>query len=188
MAGATLLAGAGRRAEASPAQRGAPPVRGPLTPFLGNAHPSKVMAVYFDYHCPYCREMDPLLPVLARRNPQLQILLKEFPVLEADSQVGARIALAAQLRGKFLQTHERLMKYSGDYTGAVATEIARWLGVDPDAFRKDMGDPRIEAELRMNAAEAQARGVNGTPGILTDAGVHSGGLPLERLQAMVNAA
>lgn len=178
----------GTDALAAPARRPAAPARGPVTPVLGNERGSKVLAVYFDYHCPYCRKMDPLLPVLASRNPDLMILFKEFPVLREDSQVASRIALSAQLRGAYRRTHDRLMQYSGDYTGAVATDIAVWLGFDPSAFRKDMGDARIEAELQRNAAEGDAYGVLATPGIVTAAAVHLGESTLAQLQAMVDAA
>ena len=167
--------------------RSAIPRPGPLTPILGNAKGARVMAVYFDYHCPYCRAMDPLLPILVGRNPDLQILFKEFPILRWDSQTAARIALSARLRGRYFPVHHRLMRTTGDFTGAVATQIARWLQVDPTAFRKDMGDSRVEAEIERNAEEAQVLSIQGTPGIVTALGVEQGGRSLAQLQGLVDA-
>lgn len=160
---------------------------GPLTPVLGNLHGTQVMAVYFDYHCPYCRAIDPFLTVLVGRNPGLQILYKEFPVLRPDSQVASRIALSARLRGRYFPVHHRLMHTKGDFTGAVATEIALWLHVDPTAFRKDMGDPRVDEELQRNADEARTMKIEGTPGIVTALGVEQGERSLAQLQALVDA-
>ncbi|HEY6925327.1 MAG TPA: DsbA family protein [Steroidobacteraceae bacterium] len=160
---------------------------GPLTPMLGSANGTRVLAVYFDYHCPFCRAMDPLLRVLVQRNPDLQILFKEFPILRLDSELAARIALSAQLRGRYFEVHDRLMSLSGDYTGAVATDIAQWLRVDPDPFRRDMGHPRVSAELEKNAQDALALGVVGTPALLTTKTVEQGGHTLAQLQALVDA-
>ncbi len=177
LADAAATAGGGR----------APPRPGPLTPILGNARGTRVLAVYFDYHCPYCRAMDPLLRTLVERNPQLQILFKEFPILRWDSETAARIALSAQLRGRYFEVHERLMQSAGDFTGAVATDIARWLDVDPTSFRKDMGSAQISAELQSNAAEAQRMDIHGTPAVVSRIAIEQGGRSLPQLQAMVDA-
>jgi protein-disulfide isomerase len=171
----------------SGAEQSSTPQPGPLTPILGNAMGTRVMAVYFDYHCPYCRRMDPLLPRLVERNPDLRILFKEFPILRWDSQTAARIALSAQLRGRYFEVHARLMRASGDFTGAVATDIARWLDVDPSDFRRDMGNSRVSAELERNAEDAQVIGIRGTPAVVTAAAISQGGRTLEELQSAIDA-
>lgn len=191
---ALCLANAGAVAAAGlvpAARRDAPRVRalepGPLTPALGPTEARRVLAFYFDYNCPYCRAVNGLLRPLAGRNPQLRILYKQFPVLSDDSETAARIALSAALRGRFFEAHERLMRHSGDYTGAVATAVARALGFDPNAFRHDMGDPRITAEIRENLADAQALGIQGTPGLVTAHALAEGGQDLGQLQALIDA-
>ncbi len=160
---------------------------GPLTPVLGNPAGARVLAVYFDYHCPYCREMDPLLPTLAERNPDLRILFKEFPILRWDSETAARIALSAQLRGRYFEVHQRLMHSSGDFTGAVATDIARWLDVDPTPFREDMGSLQVSAELQQNSAEARDMRIRATPAVVSRLAIVQGSRNLHELQAMVDA-
>lgn len=159
----------------------------PLTPILGDAQALRIMAVYFDYHCPYCRAMDPLLPILANRNPDLQIQFKELPILRWDSEAAARIALSAQLRGRYLEAHKRLMTLKGDYTGTVATDIAVWLRVDANEFRKDMGSERVSAELEANSLDAERLGIQATPAIVTVNGVVQGGRSLNELQKIVHA-
>lgn len=161
---------------------------GPLTPFIGPAGSARVLAVYMDYHCPYCRAMDPLLPKLARRNPKLQIEYKELPVLRWDSQVAARIALVAQKYGRFLDVHVRLFQESGDFTGALATRIAQSLNIDPTVFRRQMGGPAVDAEIAKNISDADALGIQATPGLVTGRAVVQGALNLEQLQTLVHAA
>ncbi len=97
---------------------------------LGPQQAPRVLAVYFEYHCPYCRATDKLLRPLAERNADLQILYREYPILREDSQLAARIALSAQIHGRFFETHDRLTHLSGEFTGAVATQIARSLGIE----------------------------------------------------------
>lgn len=161
---------------------------GPLTPAIGPTRAARVLAVYMDYHCPFCRAMDPLLPKLAGRNPQLQIQYKELPVLRWDSQVAARIALVAQTYGRFATVHARLMHERGEFTGALATRIAESLQLDPIAFRRAMGSPAVEAEIAKNLRDADALGIEATPGLVTARTVVQGALSFEQLQALVDAA
>jgi protein-disulfide isomerase len=180
-------------AHAAGSARPAAPLRaalrpGPLTPMLGAQQAPRVLAVYFDYHCPYCRAADGLLRPLAGRNPDLQILYREYPVLREDSELAARIALSAQLHGRFFEAHDRLMHLSGNFTGAVATQIAQSLGLEPATFRHDMGDERVSAELRRNLDDAAALGIQATPTYVTAQGVHQGAVDLTQLQSMVDGA
>lgn len=161
---------------------------GPLTPFLGPAKTARVLAVYMDYHCPFCRAMDPLLPRLAERNPRLQIEFKELPVLRWDSEVAARIALVAQKFGKYMEVHERLMRERGDFTGAAATRIAEWLKIDPIAFRREMGSAEVSAEIAKNLRDAEILGIEATPGLVTLRTVLQGALSFEQLQSLVNVS
>ncbi len=161
---------------------------GPLTPMLGPQQAPRVLAVYFDYHCPYCRATDKLLRPLAERNADLRILYREYPILREDSELAARIALSAQIHGRFFEAHDRLMHLSGDFTGAVATQIARSLGIDVSTFRHDMGNERVSAELRKNLVDATALGIQATPAYVTAQGVHQGEIGITRLQSMVDAA
>ncbi len=158
-----------------------------LTPVMGQGSSGGVLAVYFDYHCPSCRWMEPHLRSLAEKNPDLRILYRDLPILGPDSETAARIALSAQLRGKYFEVHDRLMQFSGEYTAAVATDIASWLNVDPEEFRKDMQDPRVNAELRTNFHDARALGVEGTPSIVTAHDIAAGGRNLQQLQELIDA-
>ena len=154
---------------------------------MGQGNGGGVLAVYFDYHCPACRWMDPHLRSLAEKNPDLRILYRDLPILGPDSETAARIALSAQLRGKYFEVHDRLMQFSGEYTAAVAKDIAGWLNVDPEEFRKDMEDPRVDAELRKNFHDARALGVEGTPSIVTARDMEAGGRTLQQLQELIDA-
>jgi len=104
-----------------------------------------------------------------------------------DDETAARIALSAQLRGMYFEVHDRLMQLSGEYTAAVATDIAGWLNVDPEEFRKDMEDPRVDAELRKNFHDARALGVEGTPSVVTARNIEAGGRNLQQLQELIDA-
>lgn len=160
---------------------------GPLTPFIGPAKTARVLAVYMDYHCPFCRAMDPLLPSLAARNPRLQIQFKEMPVLRWDSEVAARIALVAQKYGRYMEVHKRLMRERGDFTGAMATRIAEWLNIDPIGFRRAMGSPEVNVEIAKNLRDADTLGIEATPGLVTPRTVVQGALSFEQLQSLVDA-
>ena len=106
----------------------------------------------------------------------------------ADARLSAlRVGSLTPVMGKYFEVHDRLMQFSGEYTAAVATDIAGWLNVDPEGFRKDMADPRVDAELQKNFHDARALGVEGTPSIVTARNIEAGGRNLQQLQELIDA-
>ncbi|MEP6567368.1 MAG: DsbA family protein, partial [Mesorhizobium sp.] len=70
-------------------------LRDPASPVGGNAQGNVTMVEFFDYNCPYCRQVAPTMAQAAADDPQLRIVYKEFPILGPDSVFAAKAALAA---------------------------------------------------------------------------------------------
>ena len=74
----------------------------PDTPVAGNPKGDVSLVEFFDYRCPYCKQVEPSLEALLGEDRQLRFVYKEFPVLgpEFDDRVagGARRAQAGQIR------------------------------------------------------------------------------------------
>ena len=88
----------------------------PGSPVAGNPKGDVTLVEFFDYRCPYCKQVEPALERLIGEDRQLRFVYKEFPVLGPDSETAARVALAARKQGKYEAFHRAMMS-----TGGVST-------------------------------------------------------------------
>src|SRR5579872_7257812 len=84
-------------------------VEDPNAPVLGNRLGDVTLVEFFDYRCPYCRQVGPFLESLIRNDKGVRIVEKQFPILGPASVYAARVALAANKQGKFQQFHDAMM-------------------------------------------------------------------------------
>jgi protein-disulfide isomerase len=94
---------------------------------------------------------------------KVRFVIKEFPILGAESVVAARFALASRAQGKYEPFHTALMKHRGAYTEESLTKMAKDAGLDVDRLAKDAASPAVQAELIENRRLAEALGISGTP-------------------------
>ena len=72
----------------------------PNAPVAGNPKGDVTLVEFFDYRCPYCKQVAPAIDALLGEDKKLRVVYKEFPVLGPESVTAARAALAAQQAGK----------------------------------------------------------------------------------------
>jgi len=140
----------------------------PDVPVLGNPKGDISIVEYFDYQCPYCRKLHPDLMRLVAEDGKIRLVLKDWPILTQQSQVAARLALAARYQSRYAETHAALMEISGrlDQDKIRAAAVKAGLDLDKvDADAKTRG-AEIDAVLARNGAQADALGLTGTPGLL----------------------
>ena len=136
------------------------------SPVSGNAEGNVTLVEFFDYNCPYCRQMAPIMEQAVANDPQLRIVYKEFPILGPDSLFAAKAALAAQLQGRYLELHKALYGSRTRVTEAVVLKLAAEAGLDVARMKADMQQPDIQASIERNAELAQALRITGTPGFV----------------------
>ncbi|HYH69746.1 MAG TPA: DsbA family protein [Methyloceanibacter sp.] len=153
----------GKRAEKAVAAHAEQIFRSSADPILGNPQGDVSVVAFFDYNCPDCRRTGPALTELTAKDPKVRVVLKELPVLGADSEAAARVALAARKQGKYAELHERLLTERGRADKDNALRIAAELGLDPAALERDMNDPAITDIILGNMRLARDLGVRGVP-------------------------
>ena len=74
----------------------------------------------FDYNCGYCRGALPDLATLIAEDPNLKVILKEFPILSKDSVDAARVAVLVSQKPEvdYWTFHQALFSGRGAVTGA----------------------------------------------------------------------
>src|ERR1700740_632584 len=122
----------------------------PATPVGGNPQGDVTIVEFFDYRCPYCKQVQPLLQALLDQDHKLRFIYKEMPVLGSASVVAARTALAAWRQGKYEAFHIAMMGTKGQITEGTVDKIAASVGLDVNWLKQDMANPEILQALKIN--------------------------------------
>ena len=156
-------------------------------PSLGNPNGDVTIVEWFDYHCPYCKAVAPELAKLAREDGKIRIVLKEWPILGADSANAARMALAAKYQGKYGEAHEALISARGRLTTDRIEQLLAAAGVDVARVKTDLqaNHKSIDALLARNDAQAEAFGFQASPSFIVGTYRYPGAAPIEHLKQMV---
>ncbi len=154
---------------------------------LGAADAPITIVEFFDYRCAYCHAAYEWVSDLARRRPDVRLVLKELPVLGPDSMEAARASLAAMPQGRYWEFHRALITYQGDLTPEAINRLAQRAGIDVARMRRDMEDENITRQLEQIRAQAIEYQFNGTPGFVIN-GETIPGFHRETLEARLRTA
>jgi len=157
----------------------------PATPVGGNPRGDVTIVEFFDYRCPYCKQVLPSLQALLKEDGKLRFVYKELPVLGPQSVVAAQAALAAQRQGKYEDFHTAMMATKGQLTDDTVYKVAGSVGLNVEQLKRDMNAPEISKVLKDNLALADALNIHGTPGFIIGNQIVPGALSLETLKSMV---
>lgn len=157
----------------------------PTAPIGGNPQGNVTIVEFFDYRCPYCKQVLPTLQTLLKEDHQLRFVYKEMPVLGQPSVVAAHAALAAQRQGKYEAFHVAMMATKGQITEETVYKVAGSVGLDVERLKRDMAAPEIDQTLKANLALAEALNIRGTPGFVIGKHIVPGALDLDALKNMI---
>ncbi|MFQ5565043.1 MAG: DsbA family protein [Paracoccaceae bacterium] len=156
----------------------------------GNPDGDVTLVEFSDYRCGYCKQAHPELQELLRRDPNIRLVVKEFPILGPESVLAARMATAALDldRSKYGALNDALMSFDGQLTEAVAYRIASDAGYDIAALKARAASSEIEARIGDTYALARALGLQGTPSFVLGDRIIRGYLPIDQMLAAVTVA
>jgi protein-disulfide isomerase len=181
----------GGRAEARPARPdpaerhevaldGAP-VRGPES--------AKVTIVEFaDFQCPFCTRVNSTLTQIREQYPKdVKLVFKHLPLRIHPQAPGAHAAAeAAHRQGKFWEMHDKIFGNQGDLAPETFVAYAGQIGLDVDAFKKDVGSDDVKKRLDADTREAQTLGVSGTPAFFINGKYLAGAQPFEAFKQRID--
>jgi protein-disulfide isomerase len=160
------------------------------SPALGDPSADVTIVVFTDYQCPICRSTDGALEAARRADPRVRVVYKDLPIFGEASRNAARVALAAQLQGRYGAAHSALMTTRRRLDGAAVREVVAAAGVDLKALDADLAahGAAIDAQLRRHASEAWSLGIEGTPAYLIGPNLYRGGMGGPALRAAISTA
>ena len=163
-------------------------LRDPATPIGGNPDGDVSLVEFFDYNCPYCRQVAPPMMKAQENDPNLRIVYKEFPILGPNSRFAAKAALAAHRQGKYVAFHQALMQAKGVVDEARVLATAATVGLDADRLKADMEDRAIQAAIDRNLELARALRIDGTPGFVIGEQISRGAIDLDTMEGLIRQA
>jgi protein-disulfide isomerase len=153
---------------------------------LGNPEGDVTIVEFFDYNCGYCRSALPDMATLLAEDPNLKVILKEFPILSNESIDAARVAvLVGQSDVDYWQFHEALFSSRGKVDKAVALNAAADLGLSPVDLELRMGEEQVAQSIQGSYQIAEALGITGTPTYIIGEEVIPGAIGADELRARI---
>jgi len=133
-------------------------------PVGGNPNGKITIVEFSDYQCPHCIEMNSVLDDLVKKNNDIRIVFKEFPIRGPNSELATRAAFAAQKQGKYYEFHNALMQSKAQpLTENIILNIAKTIGLNVDQLKKDMKDSTIDQKIKTNYQLAKDMQLMWTP-------------------------
>ena len=148
------------------------------------------MVEFFDYNCHFCKGALPDIAKLMKDDPNLHVVLKDFPVLGPGSVEAARVGSAVrnQLPGeRFWDFHNKLLGMHGPIGKKEALAVAKEMGLDMAQLEKDMASKDVDDGLKETMAVADDLQINGTPTFVVGDAVVVGAVGYDELKNKVDA-
>jgi protein-disulfide isomerase len=134
------------------------------TPSVGPEGAPVSLVEYFDYGCPACKQLKPILDdVIKASGSKVRVYYKMYPLVQAhaDSMGAAQAALAAAAQGKFHEMHDLIFDKFGAQKADQLRTYAAQVGLDLARYDADLAG--TEALIKADMAEGGVNGVSGTP-------------------------
>ncbi|ESR27260.1 DsbA family protein [Lutibaculum baratangense] len=148
----------------------------PEAPVLGNPDGDVTVVEYFDYQCPYCKKGHPGVMEAVRKDGNVRLVKKDWPIFGDVSVRAARLVLAAGASGRYEQALESLMATEGKLADAQVDATLQGAGFTvarlEEAYRAHAG--RIDRLLARNGGQADAFGFRGTPSFVVQTTLYPG--------------
>jgi protein-disulfide isomerase len=154
---------------------------------LGNPKGDVTLVEMFDYNCSYCRGALPDLASLMAEDPNLKVILKEFPILTAGSVDAARIAVLVSQNPKinYWDFHQKLFSSRGEVGADQALKVAEELGGNRVELMLDMNGKKPNDVIQENYDLAKALNASGTPTYILGDEMIPGAIGVDQLRQKI---
>ena len=172
------------------------------TPFIGDPAAPVVMAYWFDYQCPFCREVElTVMPKLIEdyvKPGKLRIYFKDYQFLGPDSVTAALEgrAIWEAAPDKFYDWHRAMFEKQDDENAGwgsaedVAALTASIPGIDTARIHELIAarGAVYQSAIDDTLSEGSGMGVSGTPGTIVGSQLISGAAPYAQFRGAIDNA
>jgi protein-disulfide isomerase len=153
---------------------------------VGNPNGDVTLVEMYDYNCGYCRSTMPDVVALVDGDPNLKLVLRQFPILSQGSVDAAKVGVLVAKSGvDYWSFHQALFTGRGQVDGDTALRAAADLGLKPEELRAKLADPEVRAALDNSYKLAQQLQISGTPTFIIGDEVIPGAVGVDVLRAKI---
>lgn len=155
----------------------------------GNPDGAIQIVEFSDYKCGYCKRAYPELLVLIENNPDIRFVLKEYPILGAESVLSARAAISVLINEgneAYERFHNALMLENGPLTDLSLPLMAETVGIDSAKMIETMNTALVTQIIQTNRTLGQQMQISGTPTFVFGDQMVRGYVPLAQMQQIVD--
>lgn len=157
-------------------------------PSIGKNQAAITIYEFSDYNCGYCKRVFADLQAVLAEQPDVKLVIKEFPILAESSVVAAKAGIAAHRQGKFPEFHRAMMTWRGQIDDAAIRSAAEDAGLDLTRLQADMEDEETLSILTRTQAAASALDIRGTPALVIGDRLIPGAISKTEILDLINQA
>lgn len=157
----------------------------PDIPAAGSPQGDVKIVTFFDYQCGFCKKSATELQALLKSDPNIRVIFRELPILGNTSTLLSKLALAANLQGKYVELHEAFMKNKGPLDEKKALKIAKDLGLDTNKLQKDMNSAEVQKIIDANFKLAETLNIDATPSFIVEETLIPGYISSDKFKKLI---
>jgi len=152
---------------------------------IGPEDAENTVIEFMDYFCGYCKKIHPELMSLIEKRDDTRVIFLQHPILSENSNIIAKMVVAANLQGKGMELHHGLFSLSGSITQEKLEQVITEVEINKTKLMIDIGKDEINNIVKLSSFLAMGSGARGTPAIFINEEFIGGYLPLEKLESML---
>lgn len=183
---AKMLAGSAPAANKPEAPKAAVKIPIGSAPAKGPANAKVTIITYTDFECPFCSRFATNLDEAIKGDPNVRIVVKQFPLsFHKNADLAAQASLAANAQGKFWEYHDKMFANMKALTRPDLEGYATEIGLNMAKFKEALDKGTYAQQVKDEMAEGQKFGVQGTPSWFVNGVFQSGALPPDAIKAKI---
>lgn len=158
-------------------------------PSRGLARALVTIVEFEDFHCPYCKRVQPTLTqLLSQYSEKVKLVFRDFPIdsLHPQSRKAHAAARCANEQRKFWEFHDKVFAGEADSSPERLNTYAREVGLDLAAFERCLNAGAHDLEIQKDIEEGNRLGVTGTPTFFINGRLLSGAQPVENFVRLID--
>jgi protein-disulfide isomerase len=146
-------------------------------PFKGPATAPVTIVKFEDFHCPFCKRVQPVLTdILSRSGQKVKLVHRDFPIdgLHPQARKAHEAARCANDQARFWAYHDVLYANAPQASPDQLKAYAQEVGLDLATFEQCVDGGKYRAAVQQDVVDGTRAGVTGTPAFFINGRLVSG--------------
>ncbi len=158
-------------------------------PSVGPAQAPITLVEFSDFHCPFCKNLEPTIDQLMKNYPgKIRKVWRHFPLPMHQGSDHTHVASECAFeQSKFWEYHGKLFETQGGARDdAALTQLAEQVGLNKEKFQACLTANRHMDVVQKDMAKGQEVGVQGTPAVFLNGILITGAQPYQNFAKMID--